>query len=178
MRWIVPITGFTQSIAEPTGFDSLWHRLRDFDVGSSVVLTPQEWKANFGHIAEFIFRHKGHTDPPVYVFAYSWGCGRGFVRLAKELKKRGITIDHAVLCDPVYHSWSRLWRAVLFSPAIKIPSNVKRVSWFRQEQSYPRATTLKAVGNTLIEPPVTLNNDHAWMDDASEFHAKCLEVLG
>ena len=180
-KWIVPITGFTQSIDRPNGFDSLWHKLRELpelDGSSSVVMTPQEWSASFGHIANFIHRHKnGSEEPLIYVFAYSWGCGRGFIRLAKELKKRGMSIQHAVLCDPVFHSWARIWRSMVFSPAIKIPSNVHRVSWFRQKQNRPRATELVATGKyTVIDQPIWLKRSHEWMDDAPEFHEKCLEV--
>ena len=175
-QWNIPITGFTQHAGAANGFDRLWNTLRPLSSGTTAVVTPQRWRANFDHLADFIDRHS--IRPTINVYAYSWGCGHGFIQLAKHLKKRGLQIKHAVLCDPVYHSWLRPWRALICSPAIKIPSNVTRVSWFRQYQDKPRATELKAADprKTHIEPPVILQRAHAWMEDAPEFTEKCLAV--
>ncbi len=121
-----------------------------------------------------------NTVPDIRVYAYSWGCGHGFVRLAGELLKRGCGIRYSVLCDPVFHSWWRPWRAVMtgrWVPPIRIPKNVSEVYWFRQCQNRPRATMLTATGElTVIHNPVVLKADHEWMDDQTKFHAKCLEV--
>lgn len=178
MKWIVPISGFTQSIKSGTGFDRLWKKLRTLSGPDIVVVTPQRWCAKFDHLAEFIFRHSQPDPPTVIVAAYSWGCGYGALALFKELRKRGIKVDHAVLCDPVYHSWTRPWRALIFSEGIVIPSNVREVTWFRQYQDRPRGTNLIPYDEdaTLIHEPTVLSRGHVYMDDAEPFHRAVLEA--
>lgn len=180
-QWHIPISGFTQTINRQTGFDRLWKRFRPLASEEVSLLPPQSWNANFSAIAEFIHRMNSETDPPdIRIYAYSWGCGHGFVRLSRELLKRGLDVHCAVLCDPVYHSWWRPWRALCtgtWAAPIKIPSNVREVFWFRQFQNRPQATELAQTGKqTLIHKPTVLKANHEWMDDQAEFHTKCLEV--
>ena len=180
-QWHIPISGLTQNIDRQNGFDRLWKQLRPLASEHVSLLPPQRWRADFSAIAEFIHRMKPeNTVPDIRVYAYSWGCGHGFVKLAGELLKRGCGIRYAVLCDPVYHSWWRPWRAVMtgrWAPPIRIPKNVSEVYWFRQFQNRPQATGLTAIGAfTVIHKPVVLKADHEWMDDQTEFHAKCLDV--
>ena len=179
-RWHIPISGFTQSIDRANGFDKLWLKLRSVVNEETSLLPPQRWHADFAAIAAFIHRMRPQKLPDIRVYAYSWGCGHGFITLAKELDKRGLRISHAVLCDPVYHSWWRPWRAMLagkWSPPLVIPKNVHQVFWFYQRQNRPQATELIAeAGGTVIHPGVRLGRDHEWMDDAPQFHTKCLEV--
>ena len=177
-KWHIPISGFTQSINRANGFDKLWLKLRSHSSSLVSLMSPQPWNADFSAIAEWIHRMRPEErTPDIRVYAYSWGCGHGFVKLADELWKRGLKIDYAVLCDPVYHSWWRPWRAMIFSPEIRIPKSVSRIDWFYQRQNHPQATTLKATSDlTIITEGVELNYEHEYMDDAPEFHAKCLEV--
>jgi len=175
-RWLVPITGFTQELGTPNGFDRLWKRLRNYSSNSVSVVTPQRWRANFDSLASFIDRQSS-PSPDIRIFAYSWGCGHGFLQLAKQLRKRGHKISQAVLCDPVYHSWLRPWRAMLCSPHIRIPDNVERVRWMRQHQNRPRGTDLVADSpDTVIDSPVILARNHEFMDDSPEFQAIAMEA--
>lgn len=179
-RWHIPISGFTQSIDRANGFDRLWKKLRPLVSESCSLLPPQRWNADFSAIAEFVHRMRPQKSPDIRVYAYSWGCGHGFMQLAKELKRRGLSISHAVLSDPVFHSWWRPWRSVMtgkWSPPIIIPENVHQVYWFYQRQNRPQATELIAkTGVTVIHAGVRLERNHEWMDDAPEFWAKCLEI--
>lgn len=132
--------------------------------------------------AEFICRLGSKTRPPlVCIFAYSWGCGYGFVRLAEALGDLGIGVRAAVLCDPVYHGLAR-WRALiprtLFRRIrIRIPANVDEVHWFRQLQTKPAGHDLKATSRyTRIHDPVVLDSPHTEMDNRPEFRERCLHV--
>lgn len=107
-RWLIPITGFTQDVGHPNGFDRLWLKLREFASETTSVVTPLRWRANFGQLADFI-RRQSCDNPDIRIFAYSWGCGHGAMLLAKALGQRGLRVRHAVLNDPVYHSWLRPW---------------------------------------------------------------------
>jgi hypothetical protein len=177
-KWHIPISGFTQGIDRANGFDKLWLKLRDKAGENVSVVTPQRWSADFDSLADFIDRMSpdGKT-PEINIYAYSWGCGRGFIQLSEELGKRGLIVLNAVLCDPVFYSRWRPWRAMVASPAITIPKNVNQVYWFYQRQNRPCATELRPLASTTaIAPGVELRREHAWMDDAPQFHEKCMEV--
>ena len=177
-RWIVPISGFTQSRSRSNGIDRLWLKVRDQANGTVSVVPPQHWNSDWEQWAGWISRMSRGEKPEVFIFAYSWGCGNGAIQLARELRSAAIDVKAMVFSDPVYHSWWRPWRAMVASPKILIPSNVGEVSWFRQQINYPRGTGLvsESTGTTIHEP-ITLHYDHQGMDDAGEFHDKCQETL-
>ncbi len=115
------------------------------------------------------------------IYVCSWGCCHGFVKLAKEQKRRGIAVEYAVFCDPVYYRWGRWWRGLFrgtLNPPIVIPDNVQKVSWFIQRQNVPQAVgeLEPADSETVVVKPVLLHCDHAYMDESPEFQKLCLEV--
>lgn len=177
--WHIPICGFTQRLDRINGIHKLWMRLRAVVDCDSCLIHPQVWNADFGKLAEFIrMMSQGDGAPKIKVYAYSWGCGHGFLRLAKELRRRGLKVTTAVLCDPVFHSWWRPWRALFMCPNIVVPPNVQEVFWFRQYQNLPRATELVEADEdaTEIHDPVVLDCEHAYMEDSEEFQSCCLKV--
>lgn len=200
---IIPIMGFTQTIAYLVGMLKLWRRLRMRSSEDRFICHPQRWCANWAEVADFInvITHNdalGVPKPTIYVAAYSWGAGWGFIRLAKELKKRGLHISKAVLCDPVYRSplfpfgWLTRLRTMInkgpLAPRIVIPSNVENVWYFFQTQNKPRAHRLvpQKEGYPVIHPgtdgdenlkPGELEADHAFMDDQPEFIGKVIELF-
>lgn len=132
--------------------------------------------------AEYIYRLGRKQSPPnVCIFAYSWGCGYGFVRLANELAARGIPVRCAVLCDPVYHGLAR-WRALLPRTLFRriqvtVPANVDDVYWFRQHVDRPAGHDLRYASPwTRRRDPVVLEQPHAEIDNAIEFRLRCLAV--
>ena len=71
------------------------------------------------------------------------------------------------------------WRSLIGRPVIRIPSNVRLVDWFWQRQNKPQGHQLVAESvRTRIMIPRLLKRDHAYMDDASEFHDRCIESAG
>ncbi len=197
---IIPIMGFTQTIAYLVGMLKLWRQLREMSSEDRFICHPQRWCANWADIADFIhaITQNGGEKPTIYVVAYSWGGGWGFIRLAKELKKRGLHISKAVLCDPVYRSpllpfgWLTRLRTMInkgpLAPKIVIPSNVENVWHFFQRQNKPQAHKLvaKKQGYPVIHPGIEVRSglaageleaDHAFMDDQPEFHSKVLELF-
>ena len=176
--WVISICGFTQSEQRTSGLERLWLRLRSVASSRTCVAAPLEWKHNWRTFAERVWR-TSVVRPRITIVAYSWGCGHGFVKLARELQKRGLSVSDAVLCDPVYHSWLRPWRALFFSPAITIPANVQRVHWYRQNQNRPRGTDLVAEDNrkTEIEPVHWINATHQYADDHDKFHRTAMDIV-
>jgi len=135
--------------------------------------------------AEWIYRFGRHDPPPaVIMFCYSYGCGYGFVRVARELKKLGIPIKHAVLCDPVHYSVTR-WRSLIQRTPIigrrlyvAVPSNVQAVTWFRQRVDLPSGHDLRfESADTINHGPTYLQAGHTEMDNQPEFHAACEAIV-
>lgn len=142
----------------------------------------EAWNACPRQSAEYIYRlgRKG-TPPNVCIFAYSWGAGYGFVRLARELGRLGIPVRCAVLSDPVYHGLAR-WRALiprtLFRRiSITVPANVEDVVWFRQQTNRPAGHDLRYESPyTRRRDPTVLDLPHTEMDNAPEFRCRCLAI--
>jgi hypothetical protein len=123
----------------------------------------------------------------VLVYAYSWGAGWGCMKLARCLRKLGITIEYAVLSDPVFRHpciFCR-WQAFLPFRRIRLPDNLRVVTWYRQRQSAPMGHNLvsrqwKRKGcihrATIIHGPYTLAYDHTEMDDAPKFHERAIDI--
>lgn len=173
---IICIQGFTQTVGKPNGIHELYLRLRKYSSPDcEIVLQP--WNANWDALAEFIFNTCDREKVDIRVFAYSWGCGNGFVQLQKALRKRGLpAIRYAVLCDPVYYRWGRWWRA-MFSPVVTPTidaGDTGEVWWLRQFENKPQGH--QVIGKGIIHEPIVLNQTHQYMDDANEFYEMCSVV--
>lgn len=181
-EWHICISGFTQNLGRPSGLELLWSKIRNrHHNGRVCVMDPRTWNDNWAHVAEFIWRLRPpHAAPRIGVYAYSWGAGWGFPQLARECAKRGLVIDVAVLADPVYRHWYRAgnWRAFWPLSTIRVPRSVDRVHWFYQSQNWPRGHRVVAEDPTCtaIWPGMELSADHAYMDDAREFHELALHA--
>lgn len=188
--WHICIAGFRQSVGQLTGIHRVWRRLGRLRSPTCCVHLA-EWNSDFAELAELIHVtgacRVGEPAPRVYVYAYSWGAGRGLLGprrgLAVELRRRGLEVAAAVLADPVYYSrWSICrWLALWGRPRIVVPYSVLEVWWFRQRNDRPRGHELVGPpwddGGT-IHPAEILTTDHAHADEAPAFFWKCLEVAG
>lgn len=185
--WHVLIAGFTQRIGQPTGMHSLWLRINQLFSGPEVQCELHPWHACWDEIAENIKISRSPSPPTILVYAYSWGAGWGFIKLAQALEERGLVVRAAVLCDPVYRSrWlSMSWRSLVtcgcLRPTIPVPANVRWVRWLYQRNGlpaghrpvavHPRATHI----DQGIEVPGVVHNS---MDELDEFHELALDTAG
>lgn len=182
MNWIVPLMGFTESVSRRTGMESLWSELRLMASPSTTVLMPWEWRDDMRSLAEFIARNSIGRAPRVMVVAYSWGAGYAFPRFARACGERGIEIDAACLCDPVYRSrWLPWWiplnpMSLMRGAKIGIPGNVRRVAWVRQEISVPSGHELVAENPeaTEILPARLVLSSHEHIDESQAFRVLAL----
>ncbi len=171
-RWHILISGFLQATGEPTGLQRLWLRLgRLRDPSTCVLLQP--WDADVANLAELIWLCRpAEKSPAVKIYGYSWG-GSTAVRLARQLKKRGIAIRWMVLCDAVHRPrwWPLRWMALLPWMRIRIPDNVEEVWWCRQYENLPRGHGVVAddPGKTAVAGPLVATNEHSYMDELREF---------
>jgi hypothetical protein len=158
----------------------LWLKLARYR-SPETCIALKTWNANWWAIAENIWWTSASPVEKinVFVYAYSWGAGWGFTQLAKQLKKRGIRIRTAVLSDPVYRHWYTLgqWRAFVPYSSISVPNNVDEVFSFVQRQNLPAGHLCEAASDrTRIHLPVELMATHQYMDDASDFHDRVLQI--
>ena len=180
--WHLVISGFTQTLEKPSGCQNLWEKLRSERSNGETVVDLEPWNADWAGIAELIWRFRPARKPPrVFCYAYSWGGGWGFPQLAGELLKRGIEIQHAVLCDAVYRPKCRLFliESLLRSSRVIVPANVREVDWFYQREGLPMGHEVVAADpeQTDIHPGVQIFGvTHHYMDDQSCWWEKCREV--
>lgn len=179
-EWHILLSGFMQRQGDVNGMVHIWDELRRVVESPSVVVQLHSWNCNLADIAELIKKLTPLDAPPrINLYGYSWG-GQSCVNLARELRRRGLQVDHMVLSDAVYRHWYPFgwWRAFAPWRSIRVPDNVRRVTHFRQQQSLPMGHRVIAEnpGLTTIDPVTWLRVDHCWMDDASQFRAACLDA--
>lgn len=178
-EWHIVLSGFLQRAGDINGMVLIWQDLRRI-VPSHAVVQLQSWNSNIADLAELIARlTPDQEEPRVNVYGYSWG-GMSAVHLARQLKRRGKVIDHMVLSDAVYRHWYPLgwWRAFAPWRAISVPTNVRRVTHFRQRESWPHGHKVVAEnsGLTTLDDVVFLDLEHCWMDDAAAFRRACVDA--
>lgn len=184
-QWDIVISGWMQQRGADNGSDLLWGKLRRFQSLTRELLL-YEWHDDMERLARRIVRHSDRNEVPVIrVYAYSWGAGHAFPRLAESLSRvADFGIDIAVLADPVYRSrWLPWWLPInalslTRIPRITVPFNVARVEWLRQKISSPAGHDLVAEDEsmTVISKPVTLNRPHIGFDSAGEYHSMAISA--
>lgn len=180
-EWHIVISGFMQKSGSLNGMVSLWGDLIQLVAGrANARVELLRWDDNFSNLAELISRLAGDGEPPIVnVYGYSWG-GMSAANFARELRRRGIAVNHMVLSDAVYRHWYWLgqWRAFVSLFSIRIPENVRQVTQFRQRESLPMGHRVKAdnPSKTRVGKINWLPVDHCWMDDALPFRRACHEA--
>jgi len=180
-EWHIVFSGFQQKSGTLNGTVQIWGDLmRIASRHQSARVELLRWDDNISNLAELISRLAPQDSMPIVnIYGYSWG-GMTAANFARELRRRGMPVNHIVLSDAVYRHWYWLgqWRAFVSAWAIRIPDNVRKVTHFRQRQSMPMGHDVKAdnPGKTLIGKPIWLKADHSWMDDASPFRSACRDA--
>ena len=179
----VIISGYSQRISRENGVVELWRKMHALaDCNTTVDL--RTWDSDWQDVAALMRMIAGDEGSRVFVYAYSWGAGWGFVQLARELDKLGMRIERAVLADPVYRSpWLPTWLpanplSLSRFPTIEVPANVGRVSWTYQRQDYPRGHRPVAAKNsdTVIDQGILLAHPHVGMDNSPAWHRLSMEA--
>lgn len=131
----------------------------------------------------------------IVICGYSRGVGFGVTRLlgfqpwykrmlgASGLQRFGLTTDAVVSCDGIYHHWWSVagfqWRSILGEHHIVLPAMGRaKVYEFKQCTSVPCGLDLQLTPPAYFaEEPVKLEYEHTEMDNAPEYHTKCVEVM-
>lgn len=205
-NFIQVIPGYLQNRAQSNqGLPTLAHELVwDFNFTGLAQVELDEWNSDWSVQAEWIYRLALPERPRVIIVAYSWGAGFGFTNLARQLRDRGVLIEHAILSDPVFHLGPRWFHTLggLFlaqarayypfshctqklcelgllppRPTIRVPDNVLAVDYYIQQNSPLRGHELVADNPSTILNRHSIDfRTHTNMDDCPEFRMKCREV--
>ncbi len=175
MHWHICISGFLQSEARLNGVLRLWlETVRPLQEPNTFT-TYRRWNSHWSSLAEFIQFTRGSGSMKLGIYAYSYGAGWGAMRLALALRQRGIEVDEMVLSDPVYRHGCRglAWLSMVRWPRIRVPANVKRVTWFYQNTNRPAGHPLidahgQPIGGLYVPGVI-----HQAMDDLPAFHEAC-----
>lgn len=179
LSWHICISGFTQRENSLHGIVRLWRDLHGKLESAESVVSLRTWNSRWADLAEHILLIQQNQGQAIRiaVYAYSYGAGWGLVQFAKQLRRRGLWVDVAVLADPVYRSpWLLFrWLAMTSWRQVTIPSNVKLVRWFYQRQNLPQSQGVVAENckQTLITEGQELLCDHEYADDSLRFHESC-----
>lgn len=180
-QWHVVISGFLQRQGHPNGMLRLAMQLHRQYASNDCMVELRLWQEDMKGLAEKIWltRPADSRPPRVKIYGYSWG-GAAALQLAEQLWDRSIDVEYVVLSDAVYRHryWLGNWRACWPFSSLIVPPNVRRVAWYRQRRNWPRGHDVIAATphKTDITNGAILDATHAYMDDAPQFIAKCLEV--
>ncbi len=181
-QWHIIISGFKQRRHQQNGMTDLWLKMRKHS-SEHVCVQKCVWKEPWEEVVAEI-RRASSDRVFVNIYAYSWGGGYGFVRLAQELAKVRIPVHTAVLCDPVFRRlWLPTWMnlapsSLMDEQKIHVPNNVGRVEWFYQTMNKPSGhTPVPTFPVTTVCEGWRLRREHTDMDSAPEFHDACMKAV-
>jgi len=155
----------------------LWRWMSEECSRTDTRVELRSWNDNWRQLAELMSRVRPPCDmPAVNVYAHGRGAGYGVMELARQLRRRGISVRQMVLSDPT-RRWTGQWlRWLTRTPAaaIEVPDNVVRVVWFRR-RGRPAGGDVVAqdAGRTMIEPEAWSDVPQQYMDDLRAFHLEC-----
>lgn len=174
---IVFFTGFLQSEADRNGFeDGYFELIRNIQCNSTLTYAPRTWTTNVKHLADQL-RRQGIQR--VAMVSYSHGQAAA-VAFAKYAYKIGLAVDLWVACDPVNRStwlprknWAQVfaWKALFKHGEIKVPHNVTRTVYIRQDKDWPRGHDLVAesIDQTIDCVAVMHSYGHQQIDESPTF---------
>jgi thioesterase domain-containing protein len=179
-HWHIVISGFLQREGAPNGMLRLATRLHAERAAADCMVEMRLWHDRMSGLAEKIWLLRPESAPPqIRMYGYSWG-GAAALRLAAELKERGLPVEIIVLTDAVYRHWywAGNWRSFWPLTRLRVPANVRRVEWFSQRQNWPQGHQIVPLDSeaTAVVHRGELGVTHQYMDDAWPFVRRALEV--
>lgn len=176
---IISFTGFKQTAKRRSGFeDGYFTHISPIGKRSPSTLTfaPRTWKSDVKALAEQL-RRQGVRRVAMLSYSHGQAAATAFARYAYEI---GLEVDLWIACDPVYRpTWLPRWtlaqalafKALLKKGRIKVPANIKRTVYIRQEKDKPRGHTLVATHPAqYVECKGILHSlGHTQIDEAPEY---------
>lgn len=178
--WILVISGFRQTYKADDGSDELYYKLHKYN-SPTVRVERLTWKENWRQWAGWIEKNST-SGTKILVFAYSYGAGHGYRKLAKYLARLNVKVYFAVLCDPVYRSWLLILRWLALIPWKTFPvKNTRFVKVLYQRGGRPKGHIPKEghqKDGSFVYPAELLENEnHYTIDRCERYHAVAQKVV-
>ena len=198
-NWIVFGSGYMQHMGdEIQGMPALAAEFEERYSGVARV-DLRRWDDDWNDLAEWIFRRCSETENiKLLCICYSWGVGFGFKKFAEACRIRGISINGAVLADPVAHLGGRfchrigLSQVAAFWPPrspcfksvrrlrLRLPDNINKDNtyWFVQENSLLRGHDVywEDTKEMAANKKVLKFRVHGYMDEAPEVRECAIDL--
>jgi hypothetical protein len=159
----------------------------EFDKYSRTTLDIKisRWDADFEtHAQELALLRSRYKVPRenfgIGLFPYSFGVGHGVPSCGKAYQRYGFDVDICVPSDGIFWRDDFLlgffgnWTALFGDARIKFPDNIMHTVPFCQRINHPQG---RGIATTqTMEPMVHLPYIHTEMDNAPEWHLRCVEA--
>jgi len=174
---VIIYTGFQQSDGRRSGFeDGFFEHIAPLQDSNTLVFAPRTWKDD---VKEHLNQLRRQGVERIALVTYSHGQVAA-TTAAKYAYEIGIEVDLWLACDPVYRptwlprsTWAQVFafRAMFKTGKIKIPFNIKRTVYIRQEKDMPRGHTLVPEDdNQVVELAGILHTrGHCEIDEAPKW---------
>jgi len=182
---IVTFMGFKNSDRNRCGFeDGYFEYVSHYAGGDTLTFAPRTWKTNVENLADQL-RRQGVRRVAMLSYSHGQAAATSFARYAYEI---GLNVDLWIACDPVYRPtwlprWTvsqwLAWKALLKKGKIKVPRNIARTVYIRQEKDKPRGHTLVPTSSSqYVECKGILHSvGHTEIDESPEYWAMVDEEL-
>ena len=173
----ISFTGFKQTDKARSGFeDGYFDHVAGFGSRSNLTFAPRTWKTNVRVLADQL-RRQGVRRVAMLSYSHGQAAATAFARYAYTI---GLEVDLWIACDPVYRpTWLPRWtlsqvlafKALRKKGKIKVPENIKRTVYIRQEKDKPCGHTLVATHPAqFVECKGILHTlGHRQIDEAGAF---------
>lgn len=168
--------GFRQSAAARSGLEVLWGKMRELKSDGVCILKPYEWDQDPEQEAALIARNSA-PGAVVLIYAYSYGVGSFFIKLARALKRHGIRIARLISCDGIRRFIVGKFASIHWFRklvAIPVPGNVDKVYRFYQTNDWllrgHRLVAETPAATEIIDWHLP-EDDHLSADENESFHA-------
>jgi len=174
---IILYTGFQQNDGKRSGFeDGFFQHVAPLQDSKTLVFAPRTWKSNVKELANQL-RRQGVERVAILSYSHGQAAATAFARYAYDI---GMDVNLWLACDPVYRptwlpraTWSQAFafRAMLKTGKIKVPFNIARTVYIRQEKDMPRGHTLVPEDdNQVVELAGILHTrGHCEIDESPEW---------
>ena len=169
------VNGWLQGARHKTGLGQITNELEA--LGEQATLLG--WREHPKRTAAEIKRTTQEGGDSIYIVGFSYG-GYSATTLCWELSAIGVRVEELILCDAVYRLWDRLAsiRSLRNIWSIHVPTNVKRVTSWRQKVSKPSGHRVVVDGRYTSLDSRSLLVRHAQVDRAPEIKEHILAIAG
>lgn len=174
---IVTFMGFKNTDRKRCGFeDGYFGHIANFGNDETLTFAPRTWKTNVKALADQL-RRQGVRRVAMISYSHGQAAATAFARYAYEI---GLDVDLWIACDPVYRpTWlpratiSQVlsFKALFKKGKIKVPSNIKRTVYIRQEKNKPMGHKLVPThASQYVECKGILHTfGHTEIDESDDF---------